>query len=530
VTIALGPFAIWYSDEARNYATMMFFVTVAIIALLEGVRGGGRRWWVLYAVTACAALWCHYTAGCVIAAAAVWALWTHRARSREVLLANGAVVLGYLPWLPGFLEQRQNEAGIDIIDRFAPVTFRTIFEVPTQVLVGHPFYDTGKLPGPLGWAFLAVLLVLGVAAVMGDRVKPPRIGRFLRSEHGLIAILAIATPVGLLLYAATGTSLYIPRNLSPSLPALAVAAALGIDALAVRAPRALAVTAVAGLIGLLAVGTIKSMGDEYRRPPFREAAHHIDDVAQPGDAVLHSTAATPGAERLPKETLSRYFERDHALYPITAGAAPLRVLEDGHSIFVVTLAFISPTRALLLDTRSVAAPPELIRRYRQLGGPNGRAVWRGEKELPGIFPVSVSRYQGLVEGRLERRGGNQVISWTLDHGVRVTPQAAQGRVESVAPPGDPLVITGWAIDAARRRPVDWILFFNRDRLLAVSPGGVPRPDIAKRFGPSAERSGFVRPVADAPARRSAIRVFAVTGDRASELELPGARQRSAGGR
>ena len=73
--IALGPFAIWYSDEARTYAVMMFLVALSTLAMLRAVEGGERRWWVLYVLCACGALWSHYTAVFVVAAEGAWALW-----------------------------------------------------------------------------------------------------------------------------------------------------------------------------------------------------------------------------------------------------------------------------------------------------------------------------------------------------------------------------------------------------------------------------------------------------------------------
>jgi 4-amino-4-deoxy-L-arabinose transferase-like glycosyltransferase len=59
--LALSPFAIFYSTEARAYETVVFLVTVSTLALLKA-RDGGRAWWVVYIIASCAAIWAHYTA------------------------------------------------------------------------------------------------------------------------------------------------------------------------------------------------------------------------------------------------------------------------------------------------------------------------------------------------------------------------------------------------------------------------------------------------------------------------------------
>ena len=149
------------------------------------------------------------------------------------------------------------------------------------------------------------------------------------------------------------------------------------------------------------------------------------------------------------------------------------------------------------------------------------------KNFPGLFPVSVLHYSGLVEGHVKRRKGRETISWSLGPPLRVTPGAARGEVEHVSPKGKALAVSGWALDGAHPQLADWILLFSGDRLLLVTPGGIRRPDIAQRYGRDALLSGFFIPSSEA-ADRSGLRVFAVVGDRASRLPLSRAARRSLG--
>ena len=97
-------------------------------------------------VAGCAALWSHYTAVFVIVAQAAWAIWARRDQLRSILIAQGLMALGFLPWLPGFIQQRQNKAGVGIIGEFGPLKLGTVFELPLRTLVGHPYFGLRDFP------------------------------------------------------------------------------------------------------------------------------------------------------------------------------------------------------------------------------------------------------------------------------------------------------------------------------------------------------------------------------------------------
>src|SRR4051794_13188281 len=47
--VALSPFALHFSTEARPYAVEGMLVLVATLALLEALRSGGLAWWAVFA-------------------------------------------------------------------------------------------------------------------------------------------------------------------------------------------------------------------------------------------------------------------------------------------------------------------------------------------------------------------------------------------------------------------------------------------------------------------------------------------------
>jgi uncharacterized membrane protein len=58
--VALSPFFIWYSQEARMYTMLLVFALLATGAFWRALRHGGARWWLLYALAAGAGLVTQY--------------------------------------------------------------------------------------------------------------------------------------------------------------------------------------------------------------------------------------------------------------------------------------------------------------------------------------------------------------------------------------------------------------------------------------------------------------------------------------
>lgn len=532
--LALSPFAIFYSTEARAYETVVFLVTLSTVALLKARDGDGRGWWVVYALSSCAAIWAHYTAAFVLIAGAVWALWTQPWRWRTLLIVDAAIIVGYLPWLPGYLHQRHNQ-GVALYDQFSSITVGSVFDFPLRTLIGHPFVALSSVPGNLGLLLVLGVLVLLPAAVVHrtelvHRLPPPptrqAAGRWARSEAGVIGILAVATPVGLLLYAVVGSTLWSSdRELSASEPALVVIIALAVGLLMRTVSVRLAAAVVAGLGAVLAVIAVHSVGADNQRPPYRAAAHYLDAVAGSSPVVELPLAVSPD-QRLRQSTLSLYFNRPHPLY--TSGqddGSAWREERTGRSLY-----YVMPLQGPVLAAQGLSvARAALLARTAKVGGPDGLALVTSTRTFAGFYPLVVQRYQGVVSGRLERHEGRETISWSLGKSVAISPQVAVGVVAGISPSNGPLLIRGWAYDAGRHEPVEWFLFFSGGRLFAVAQGGLrSKAGASRAYGPSSSLASFGLGIRDAPNNHSTIRVFAVVGDQASELRFTPAARADAG--
>ena len=174
--LTVSPFALWYSDEARAYSTMTFLAVLSALALVLALETRRLRWWVVYAVAACLILYTHYMGVFVVVAQAAWAFWTQRDRWRELAWANGAVALGYVPWIPSFVVQ-SHDTSANRISTFKQFTPKGVVRELTISVDGHPFLPLESVPGRAA----LVLLGVGAAAALAGRSstyatgsRPPR--------------------------------------------------------------------------------------------------------------------------------------------------------------------------------------------------------------------------------------------------------------------------------------------------------------------------------------------------------------------
>jgi Dolichyl-phosphate-mannose-protein mannosyltransferase len=287
IVMALAPFTVFYGIEARPYATMMFFVALSTLAMVRALRSESRRWWLVYALSAAAAAYSHYTAIFVLAVQATYSIWAGRDRLRRPLGAAALIIALYVPWLPNL---RGKELGV--IGALYPLGVHRVLTDLLRPIPGDPSAPLSAIPTLPGLiAFLACIAGGLLALTVSVRAQPPSLGAHrLPSGLPLLAALAAVTPIGLLAYSLLVTDLWLPRGLSASIPA----AALVVGTLLAMLPGRLSALSVIVLIVVLALGTIRSVQPAYNRGPFRTIAAYLDRVAGPRDTVrIYSFAGGP---------------------------------------------------------------------------------------------------------------------------------------------------------------------------------------------------------------------------------------------
>ena len=311
--LALSPFHVYLAQEARMYALLSLTVSLSLWALArllsdtrtmdlpgEQLRAAYRQWraggrwprpsevatdlaWLGYALATGAALWTHNTAVLywVAANAIVLGLWlTGRRRQTGVgaltapplgnwALAQGAALLLWAPWLPGFV--CQSAAVYEHFWLSAP-TWRTVLRAVGDFMCAF-------LPGRIGWtpaiwAGYGALLALGLWALLRRR------GQL------WFLVAAFTVPVGGAWLISLVRPIFYDRTLIWATVPLYLLLAAGIAGLRYRS-FILAATAMLATLSLLSVRDYYS---GYQKEAWDEAAAYVAARAEEGDLVLfHAT-------------------------------------------------------------------------------------------------------------------------------------------------------------------------------------------------------------------------------------------------
>jgi 4-amino-4-deoxy-L-arabinose transferase-like glycosyltransferase len=254
--IAVNPMLIWYSQEARSYALLVFFGALSLFFFVRALeRGGGRDlgWW---ALASALALCSHYFAVFAVAIEGLWLLVALRSRWRQLLAPLAAVAATGLALLP-LANSQTNPTHIGWIEN-SPLLER-LWETGVSFLVGETGHVIAEAPRER-YALIPVVLVavaLALVALRGDRRQRRGAALGLVLGLGVVALTAVA--------ALLGKDYVVERNLLPALIPLLAAVAIGF-ATARRAGVALAVVLAAYW---LAFDVHVTQTPNLQRPDFR---------------------------------------------------------------------------------------------------------------------------------------------------------------------------------------------------------------------------------------------------------------------
>jgi uncharacterized membrane protein len=281
--IALSPFSFYYGIEARPYATMAFFVSVSTWTLLRALDTDRRSYWAAFALASACAAYSHYTSIFVLGVQGIWALWVRRDRIRAPLVACAVAGLLYVPWLPNVRGK-----ALSVIGTLEPLTPHNVLIDLMRPIAGYPYAPLSQIPTVpgliavilcaligAGFVLRAQLSATGRAFVAGatELAPPPR-------RFWLLVVLAVTTPIGLLIYSMLFTDLWLARGLYASMPA----AALVLAGLLIAIPRPFNVGAILVVVAALVLGTVRA-ATTWRRPPTRSVSAYLDRVAPSVDPV-----------------------------------------------------------------------------------------------------------------------------------------------------------------------------------------------------------------------------------------------------
>jgi mannosyltransferase len=335
------PLVFW-GQAARGYAPMVALIAASFLAFVALVGGGGgTRPWLAYVVCTTLAMYAGFAAVLVVPAQLLVLLW-RRHRWRPVA---SALLVSALFCVPLLVLALQRGAGqLFWVPRPGLESTKQVLEALTSAGLQPNFRAAST--GPV---LLAATLVL-VAALAGAIVL--RLRRSPVTEWGAALVLCwLLVPfVVALLESALGQSIFLPRNLLVSLPAVSLLLAYGI--VDRRVPPVAAWSAVALLIALRAL----QLGPSYGVSPenWKRAASYVDARAEPLDCV----AFYPSDGRM----AFRYYLRSPRFRPLLP-AAPWREVRPYVEDYVI------PSRSRL--ARLTSTCPRLWLVTAHVGSPIG---------------------------------------------------------------------------------------------------------------------------------------------------------------
>jgi mannosyltransferase len=266
--VAVNPWLVWYSQEARSYALLVLLGAAALYYFARAVHGGSRRDVALWAALSALALLTHYFAVFLAGAEAIWLAVAFRRHGRPVVdLAAGTAAIAAVgaALIPLALDQRSGGRQA-FITNFPRST--RISDLPKHMLAGE-----------LGGPFHGFVPAAGVFLIVAAWLLINRATRRERNGAATALALAAAAVAVPLVMSFTKWDYFFARNLI----ALAVPV-VGFSAGGLAAARAGWIGA-AGVAGLCAVWMVVNVAvpldSKLQRDDWRGALKAMGTATAP---------------------------------------------------------------------------------------------------------------------------------------------------------------------------------------------------------------------------------------------------------
>lgn len=237
ILLAVSPFHIWHSQDARMYTQLMFVGMLSWYYFFKLLNRPRAYIWVCYVFASAAILYTHYY-GALLLVAQLFVVATLRARgvvSRQFVATWtwAAVITGsvFVPWVLFALANLEfsRVAWVTALNPFAQLGFGIIalssnYWAKYWEAIGLPV-----VPAALMWSQAIIFLTLGVLAVLRRSSKHWRsLWEGLQEMPMLITVAWFIVPTLLILLPSLAHPLLLPRYLLMTAPAFFLLVAVGL--------------------------------------------------------------------------------------------------------------------------------------------------------------------------------------------------------------------------------------------------------------------------------------------------------------
>jgi 4-amino-4-deoxy-L-arabinose transferase-like glycosyltransferase len=306
VIVAIAPFHVYYSQEARMYALLGFAATAMTYFFVRAWADGGWGHWGIFGILGAMTLYAHNLGFAFVAGLDLWVLWAwlrpfdqaqRRLGSgqagaprwhnfRPVLLSHLLIGGLFAPWLAVVPSQFSK------IQQAYWVEQPGIVKLVQTILIFHFAYDNQSLPSwllPLALFFSLLVLAVVILELVRRRTAPgPRLS--FPAPYSLLLSLTVF-PVLLTFLVSQVRPVYIVRALLPSALTYYM---LVVGVLVVgSAPKPVKWGLLLPSAVIAAASLVNHYGyAQFPRPPFDEAAAYLSAHYRPTDVIVHSNKLT----------------------------------------------------------------------------------------------------------------------------------------------------------------------------------------------------------------------------------------------
>jgi mannosyltransferase len=287
--VAVNPFLIWYSQEARAYMLLTALCGLSFLWFLYSRRDPTRRNVALWGAWSALALATHFFAGFLVFGEALWLMWIHR--NRLVLGATALLAVLQLAMIPFAASDAQHGTGwIHLIPLHNRVA-NAVAEWGASILFRRTPVSVALLLGA------AMVVLVAVMTLLGGDARTRRAALLAGALAGFVWLAPIALR-------AVGQDYFLSRNVMPAVVPVAV-----LLAAACLAPRARVVGGVlaAGLLALFCWSGLRVQTHAYLERPNWQAVAEALGPARVSRVILaaNGTTAQPLKIYLPRVAWSR---------------------------------------------------------------------------------------------------------------------------------------------------------------------------------------------------------------------------------